>query len=80
MQPRSYANPASHAANAIQDVYEKIHKKVQPNDDINASVSAHDVSAHDVSAHDVSAHEVSAHEVRDPHNILTILNSMRSRL
>ena len=65
MQPRSYANPASHAANAIQDVYEKIHKKVQPNDDINASVSAHDVSAHDV---------------RDPHNILTILNSMRSRL
>lgn len=70
MQPRSYANPASHAADAIQDVYEKIHKKVQPNDDINASVSAHDVSAHDVSAH----------EVRDPHNILTILNSMRSRL
>lgn len=70
MQPRSYANPASHAADAIQDVYEKIHKKVQPNDDINASVSAPHVSAHDVSAH----------EVRDPHNILTILNSMRSRL
>ena len=65
MQPRSYANPASHAADAIQDVYEKIHKKVQPNDDINASVSAPHVSAHDV---------------RDPHNILTILNSMRSRL
>lgn len=70
MQPRSYANPASHAADAIQDVYEKIHKKVQPNDDINASLSAPDLSAPDLSAH----------EVRDPHNILTILNSMRSRL
>ncbi len=61
MQPRSYANTASHAADAIQDVYEKIHKDhIQPNNDSDAALSAH--------------------EVRDPHNILTILNSMRSRL
>ena len=66
MQPRSYANTASHAADAIQDVYEKIYKDhIQPNNDSDAALSAH---------------EVSAHEVRDPHNILTILNSMRSRL
>jgi hypothetical protein len=76
MQPRSYANTASHAADAIQDVYEKIYKDhIQPNNYSDAALSAHEVSAHEV-----SAHEVSAHEVRDPHNILTILNSMRSRL
>ena len=39
MQPRSYANPASHAADAIQDVYEKIHKDhIQPNDDSDAAL------------------------------------------
>jgi hypothetical protein len=71
MQPRSYVQSATATANAIQDVCEKIHKdNIQPNNDSDAALSAHEVSAH----------EVSAHEVRDPHNILTILNSMRSRL
>ena len=66
MQPRSYVQSATATANAIQDVCEKIHKdNIQPNNDSDAALSAH---------------EVSAHEVRDPHNILTILNSMRSRL
>ena len=66
MQPRSYVQSATAIANAIQDVYEKIYKdNIQPNNDSDASLGAH---------------EVGAHEVRDPHNILTILNSMRSRL
>jgi hypothetical protein len=55
MQPGSSANPNpnANAIRAIQDVYEKIHKKEHDNND---------------------------ETLRDPHNILHLLKSMRSRL
>jgi hypothetical protein len=65
MQPRSYVQSTA-AADAIQDVYEKIHKdRIQPNNDSDAAHS----------------HELINHELRDPREI-TILKSksMRSRL
>ena len=58
-------NPHGLHANAIKDLYEKMEESKHKN---NATLQQQQQTRHD------------SHEIRDPHGLLDLLTSMRSRL